>query len=120
LILKSKKLGEIEKLNSDIGLIHLTIEQLNKDLSFTGFEIIFSGNKSSALAEILKRLEDCILQIQKRNSSLLQTWMYRVDIPENVFKQILNSDKPESRLAKAIIERTFIKVMFKKKSKENL
>lgn len=120
MILKSKKLVAIEKLNTDIRLIHLTIEQLNKDLSIAGFEIIFSGNKSSALVEILKQLENCIHKILKDKISILQTWMYRVDIPENIFKQVINSDNPESRLAKAILERTFIKVMFKINSKKNL
>lgn len=95
-------------------LIEQTVVQLNKDLlPCGGFTIEWSGDTFSAYQDIVMQLEVIIRQLAKSGSSTLNAWLYRVDIPEKTLKKVLNKQDNQLALAQAILERTFIKIMFR-------
>jgi hypothetical protein len=95
-------------------LIFETVQQLNKDLAGTGKQVVWSGLSASAYDEIIPQLEDCVIWLSKKRNTVFQAWLYRVDIPEHVMKKIANRSKDHLLLANAILERTFIKIIFRK------
>lgn len=94
-------------------LIEQTVVQLNKDLLPCGFTVAWSGDTFSAYQDIVMQLEVIIRQLAKSGSSTLNAWLYRVDIPEKTLKKVLNKQDNQQALAQAILERTFIKIMFR-------
>ncbi|MEI2760606.1 MAG: hypothetical protein V9G42_14345 [Bacteroidia bacterium] len=94
-------------------LIKQTVLQLNKDLLPCGLVVEWSGDTFSAYQEIVMQLEAIIFQLAKTGSSNLNAWLYRVDIPEKTLKKVLNKQDNQQALAQAILERTFIKIMFR-------
>lgn len=101
-----KQFGENEK------YILQTVKQLNKDLSVTGFEILWNGNAQTAHQEIIFRLME-IIQMIRKSPILFNAWIYRVDIPEKSMRRILQQTDETLAMAHAILERTFIKIMFR-------
>ena len=95
------------------NLIEQTVVQLNKDLLPCGFTVAWSGDTFSAYQDIIMQLEVIIRQLAKSGSSTLNAWLYRVDIPEKTLKKVLNKQDNQQALAQAILERTFIKIMFR-------
>lgn len=95
------------------NLIEQTVVQLNKDLIPCGFTVAWSGDTFSAYQDIIMQLEVIIRQLAKSGSSTLNAWLYRVDIPEKTLKKVLNKQDNQQALAQAILERTFIKIMFR-------
>lgn len=95
------------------NLIEQTVVQLNKDLLPCGFTVAWSGDTFSAYQDIVMQLEVIIRQLAKSGSSTLNAWLYRVDIPEKTLKKVLNKQDNQQALAQAILERTFIKIMFR-------
>ena len=94
-------------------LIEQTVVQLNKDLLSCGYTVAWNGNTFSAYQDIVMQLEVIIRQLAKSGSSTLNAWLYRVDIPEKTLKKVLNKQDNQQALAQAILERTFIKIMFR-------
>ena len=95
------------------NLIEQTVVQLNKDLIPCGFTVAWSGDTFSAYQDIIMQLEVIIRLLAKSGSSTLNAWLYRVDIPEKTLKKVLNKQDNQQALAQAILERTFIKIMFR-------
>jgi hypothetical protein len=95
-------------------LIFETVQQLNKDLAGTGRQVVWSGFAASAYDELIPQLEDCVITLNKKRNTIFQAWLYRVDIPEHVMKKIAGRSNDHLLLAKAILERTFIKIIFRK------
>ena len=104
----------IQQFDDNEDTIRLTVAQLNKDMASTGFELQWKGNRINAYAELTSQLENIIRQAGKNNPATFHFWLNRVDIPEHVMKRILLLKDDKSALAKAILERTFIKIMFRK------
>lgn len=103
------------KFNADVKRITETVEQLNKDLTESNGSITFSGKKESAFDEINFQLENLLRGIRK-NPSALSALVYRVDIPEKQFNDIVKEYTGEdfiSRLSGTIIYREFVKVSIK-------
>ncbi len=94
-------------------LIEQTVVQLNKDLLSCGSTVAWNGNTFSAYQDIVMQLEVIIRQLAKSGSSTLNAWLYRVDIPEEALKKVLSNQDNQQALAQAILERTFIKIMFR-------
>ncbi len=104
----------IQQFDDSEELIRLTVAQLNKDMASTGFELEWKGNRIKAYTELTSQLENIIRQAGKNNPATFHFWLNRVDIPEHVMKKIMARENDRSALAKAILERTFIKIMFRK------
>jgi hypothetical protein len=105
----------IQQFDHSEELIRLTVAQLNKDMASTGHAVHWNGNTFNAYAELIHQLENIIKAAGKANSATFHFWLNRVDIPEHVMRKIMNAQSDRSPLAKAILERTFIKIMFRKK-----
>ncbi len=93
--------------------INQTVAQLNKDLISTGCEVKWSGNIAEAYQEITAQLEHIAQYLDKTNSQSFNAWLYRVDITERILKKIASQHHFYSNLAKAVLERTFIKIVFR-------
>lgn len=89
-----------------------TVQQLNKDLTGTGYEIVWSRNTLTAQQEIISSLKEIILLLRK-NAVAFNAWVYRVDIPEKSMRRILQQNDQLLAMAHAVLERTFIKIMFR-------
>lgn len=49
----------------------------------------------------------------RKSPILFNAWIYRVDIPEKSMRRILQQTDETLAMAHAILERTFIKIMFR-------
>ncbi len=109
----------IQQFDQSDALIRLTVAQLNKDMAATGHTVHWNGNTLNAYGELILQLENIIKTAGKANPATFHFWLNRVDIPEHVMRKIMNAPSDRSPLAKAILERTFIKIMFRKKYHSN-
>jgi len=107
----------IEKYRHDLEIIRNTASQIIKDFELFGIEITFSGNEHTAYEELKSQIIPVLSALYKNNYSNFNSLLYRVDVNEIKVLEILrNSVKEEQpeQLAKLILEREFIKVLFKK------
>lgn len=68
---------------------------------------------SSSLEEVLKYLEQVISYLLDNDFERLLQIMYRIDIDENRFKQVIHDDKPGEiarKLARLVLDRELSKV----------
>ncbi|MBS1764659.1 MAG: hypothetical protein JSS90_06800 [Bacteroidetes bacterium] len=98
--------GENEK------YIRQTVQQLNKDLIGTGCTIMWNGDVNTAQQELISHLMEIITSLRKTPGTF-NAWIYRVDIPEKSMRRILHQNDELLAMAHAILERTFIKIMFR-------
>ena len=94
-------------------LIEQTVVQFNKVFLPCGFTVAWNGNTFSAYQDIVMQLVIIIRHLAKSGFSTLNAWLYRVDIPEKALKIVLSKHDNQQALAQAILERTFIKIMFR-------
>ena len=108
---------QIEKYRHDLEVIRSTAEQIIKDFNLFGIEINFSGNEMTAYNELKSQLAPALSALYKNNASAFVSLLYRIDVSENKFKEVLinfSSDQLDEKLADLVIEREFMKVLFKK------
>ncbi len=108
---------EIEKYRNDLEIIRLTAEQVIKDFEIFGHEIKFSGNEFMAYDELKNQLAPLLLKLYQNNTSTFQSLLYRVDISEKKFRELLEISSQENfsdQLADAVIQREFQKVLTRK------
>ncbi len=107
----------IEKYRNDLEIIRLTAEQVIKDFEIFGQEIKFSGNELTAYEELKSQLAPLLLKLYQNNSSTFQSLLYRVDISEKNFRELLEQSATgnfSEQLAEAVIQREFQKVLTRK------
>ncbi len=107
----------IEKYRNDLEIIRLTAEQVIKDFEIFGQEIKFSGNELTAYEELKNQLAPLLLKLYQNNSSTFQSLLYRVDISEKKFRELLEQSTTgnfSAQLAEAVIQREFQKVLTRK------
>jgi hypothetical protein len=108
---------DIEKYRHDLEIIRLTADQIIKDFGIFGYEIKFSGNELTAYEELKSQVAPLLFDLYHKKSSAFQSLLYRIDISEKNFKDLLeNSAKKDfaSQLADAVIRREFQKVLTRK------
>lgn len=106
-----------EKYRHDLEVVRNTAFQVIKDFDMAGAQINFSGNPQTAYEELLEQVTPAIAHIYKKNQDTFRALLYRIDVDEKKFKLLEKSEKGESfyrKLAEAIIEREFIKVLIRK------
>lgn len=98
---------------NDQGFIESTIKQINKDFSpFCSEEISLEISNQPELKRALTlKIEEVLLKMEQTNSSSVPQLLYVIDIPENLFKEILDhSDSFYLNLAEVILVREAFKV----------
>ncbi len=108
---------DIDKYRHDLEIIRLTAEQVKKDFEIFGHEIKFSGNEFTAYEELKNQLAPLLLKLYQSNSSAFQSLLYRVDISEKKFRELIENTSKENfaeQLAEAVIQREFQKVLTRK------
>ena len=103
-----------EKYRQDFEIVRLTAEQLIKDLEVFGIAIHFSGDPLLAYDELLQQLKPILKELYKNQSSTFQSVLYRIDINERKFRQLLSGENFIDRLAEEVLQREFQKVLIRK------
>jgi hypothetical protein len=112
---------EIEKYSQHLGLLNETVEQIKKDLGESGFTIHFSGNTHTAYIELIDQLQPIIENLLQKNYTHLMQVLYKIDIPEKLFKNVLTSNLSNTshKIAELIIKRELQKVVIRNEYKKN-
>ncbi|MEP7168464.1 MAG: hypothetical protein ABI855_03780 [Bacteroidota bacterium] len=109
--------SSIEKYHHDLEVIRNAASQIIKDFELFGIEITFSGNEQTAYEELKSQIIPVLINLFCKNYSTFYALLYRIDIDENKVREILmdsSKENPSEELSKLILEREFIKVLFKK------
>ncbi|HNS12099.1 MAG TPA: hypothetical protein PKM97_05755 [Bacteroidia bacterium] len=108
---------DIEKYRQDFEIIRDTAAQVMKDFNMAGFEIKFSGNELIAYDELKEQIIPILSELYNDHSGQFQQLLYRVDIEESKFSELLERHDPitfYSSLADLILQREFQKVLTRK------
>jgi hypothetical protein len=113
---------ELDKYSNRLDLLKETVEQIQKDFGESGFSILFSGNPQTAYNELIEQILPFIQQLLKSNYSHLMQVLYKIDIPEKLFKNILKDEASNVplKIAELIIKRELQKVVIRNHYKKNL
>lgn len=103
-----------EKYRTDLAIVRETAEQLIRDAETFGGTVIFSGNPFTAYEELRQQLIAMLLQWKREDSSKMQAFMYRVDLPEGRYRKALAGNSPIEELATLVLEREFQKVLIRR------
>lgn len=77
----------IEKFFDQQKIIEETAAQLIKDFSGFSFEINFTGKNKTPYDELFAQVEPVISSLLSKNSSLLFSVLYRIDVSESEIKK---------------------------------
>ncbi len=92
-------------------LITQTLIQIQKDFQPYADELWYDGDIDNAYESILAQLSDLVALLLQREAQNFMNILYRVDISDKRFKNILdNAADTPNELADAIIKREFQKV----------
>jgi hypothetical protein len=108
---------DLEKYRYDLEIIRLTANQVIKDFDIFGHEIKFSGNELTAYEELKNQLSPLLFNLYRNNTSSFQSLLYRVDVSEKSFTELIRNASPENfpgQLADLVIRREFQKVLTRK------
>lgn len=94
-------------------LVHETFLQLQKDLQTENIEIEFSGDMADPYQELSGKLQ-LILDGLFRSPEKLFRLLYRMDIPQGTFTEIIDQPEPKPALAHVFLKRSMEKVLFRK------
>ena len=83
-------LPELTPYTNDLEILHKTAEQLIKDFQFSGIEITFSGNPSTAYKELFSQVEPHLSKLMGTGNFF--SLLYRIDLSE---KQVADACKNE-------------------------
>jgi hypothetical protein len=109
--------SRVEKYRHDQEVIRHTASQIIKDFELFGIEIKFSGNEQVAYEELKSQIIPALNNLYKNNYSLFNSLLYRIDVEERKVEYVIHSIPKEyqaEELSKLILEREFIKAIFKK------
>lgn len=107
----------IEKYRHNLEVIRNTASQIIKDFELFGIEIAFSGNEQSAYEELKTQIILVISNLYNENYPTFNALLYRIDVDEKKVQEVLRDSSKENQaelLSQLILEREFIKVLFKK------
>lgn len=108
---------DVEKYRKDLEIVRLTADQIIKDFEIFGHEIKFSGNELTAYEELKNQIAPVLSSLYQKNTSAFQSLLYRIDISEKNFRELLNESSTTNfpkYLAEAVIQREFQKVLTRK------
>lgn len=111
---------ELQRSRGNREIIEATIQQINKDFEYAGFET--PVKEFSEYLELKKKLADAITKLLLNNRHRFISMLYRIDIPDNIIMYALDPvqiETPQNRFADIIIERELIKVLIKRYYKNN-
>jgi len=104
-----------------IDLLNETVEQIKKDFGESGIIIHFSGNKQTAYQELTNQILPFIEQLLKSNYSHLMQVLYKIDVPEILFKNSFDEDPADApkKITELIVKRELQKVVIRNHFKKN-
>ncbi|REJ80903.1 MAG: hypothetical protein DWQ44_04415 [Bacteroidetes bacterium] len=103
-----------EKYRKDEVIIRETAEQVIKDFARAGIGIEFSGNTLGAYDELVFQISQALKSLANSRSEKLLSLLYIIDIPEDVFNDLVNAkgnEEYETEFAGRIVRREFEKVI---------
>ena len=106
-----------EKYRQDLAIVRETALQVIRDFEFLNIDIIFSGNERAAFDELMSQITPALIRLYKENPSHFQQLLYRIDIPEKQFRELLASENHVNfpkKIAEMLIRREFQKVLTRK------
>ena len=109
--------ADVEKYRHDLEVIRNTAAQVIKDFELFGIEIKCSRDEYTAYNELKAQLIPVLQNLHKKNFSLFNSLLYRIDVSEKKIKETLmdfTGDQLSEQLAQLVIEREFAKVLFRK------
>ena len=113
---------KIEKYRADLQLIRDVADQLAKDFGTRDIRIKFSGNETMAYQELYDQVRPVIVSWYGSDPGTLMDMLYRIDIDEGKAGRILsgkNSELIGNQLTELILEREFMKCLYRKLFKTN-
>ena len=102
-----------EKYREDEELIRLTIDQVKKDFGTQLSALEFSGRKEKLFDELASQVAASLKEIHASNPVLFKAILYKVDVSERDLKR-LKDPNDFFRLAEAVIQREFKKVIIRR------
>lgn len=101
---------------TDLNVIKLTAEQIQKDFAWFGEEIQFSEDTKNAYQDLYDQIEPRIYKMICNDFQKLLSVLYRIDISERQLRNHLASTEEDSSelLTALIIERELKKVLIRK------
>ncbi|MCX7728828.1 MAG: hypothetical protein N2203_05090 [Bacteroidia bacterium] len=92
------------------------VQQLQKDALMSGIELKESLFLMKALSEVILKISEELKHIIDSSNGFekIQTWLYRVDVQENLLKTKLYQNKDDySIIAELIVKRTLQKIIIR-------
>jgi len=108
---------EIEKYRHDLEVVRDTATQVLKDFGIAGLQLHFSGSVETAYAELFDQLKPALKSLYDKSPEQFFGLLYRIDVDENQINKLgnrLNKSSYFDDLASLILEREFIKVLYRK------
>ena len=114
------KKSDIEKAKKKAEFVKQTAEQVIKDFALFGIEVTFSGMVEWAYEELYEQLVPQLKHLFKSNTEKLFSILYQIDLKEKEYKVHTQEtlDEMSRRLAHAILEREFQKILIRNYFKE--
>jgi len=112
---------EIKNYVNRLDLLNETVEQIKKDFGESGITIHFSGNVQTAYEELIDQILPFIQQLLKSNYSHLMQVLYKIDVPEKLFKNSFDEDPADApkKITELIVKRELQKVVIRNHYKKN-
>ncbi|HEX5002384.1 MAG TPA: hypothetical protein VFW78_07790 [Bacteroidia bacterium] len=111
------KAAEIEKYRHDLEVVRDTATQVLKDFGIAGVEPHFSGSVETAYEELFDQLKPALKAFYDNSPEQFFGLLYRIDVDENQINKLgnkLNKSSYFDDLSALILEREFIKVLYRK------
>lgn len=94
---------------TDVEMLRLTAEQIQKDLAFFSLPVSFSGSQENAYDELFGQVHPHVKKLMETDFEKFLSLLYRVDIHE---KQLRGADAEQ--ITELIIKRCLQKVVLRK------
>jgi hypothetical protein len=109
--------AEVQKYRHDLEVVRDTAEQVIKDFGLVTHSIGFSGSPDTAYQELSDQILPVLKELFDKNETAFLALLYRIDVDE---KKVIALSKTTPKtsffnaLTEEILEREFIKVLFRK------
>ncbi len=108
--------NSLENLQKDIrkaSFWKLFVHQLSKD--FSRARVALSVNENNSFESVLRELMEQLNKLYLSDSARLERLFYLIDIPQEVYLQIVSSDREliAERLAQVVLLRTYKKIQLR-------
>lgn len=112
---------QLEQYRLNLDLVEATAQQIIKDFSLFDEEITFSGDEKLAYQELFNQIYPVISRLLNLDSERFFAVLYAIDLDERKIKELLFGSEAvevEKEITQMIIEREFIKVVYRKHWRE--